>query len=426
MARKSSRPAAAKPLRGLAVSKLSAFGEVVRPAPRRAAPSQAKRILLFHMGGVLGHLHRVLALAEEIDLAGHEAILATSDGALPVLRALKPGVRLVEAYDDPGLKAVHARLASTAAGRGADRSNLHGMGPRDAAGRAELAGQMARMAAADRALIELIKPDAVVVDHRFTAWPADRGLRDSTFHVSSLLGLPSLHRRVTGRLPYPLGEAKLLVPGIRQIECWRRKDPSAAEPGRISMCGPFRWKGWARLRRTQAALPPAEALFFFGSTGEAERARPVLRRAAGGWLNFRWVGQARPGVMDGPGEPAVDLERGLASAELLICHGGHGTVMEALMQARPVIVIPSNPEQLEIGQRIETIGLGLLVRQSLETITGADLAALVTRARGDDRMRRKVEQYSGLLRQSADGARRAAGIVLGHLGAELSRLETAD
>jgi hypothetical protein len=377
------------------------------------------------MGGVLGHLSRVLALAEEIDAAGHEAILATSDGALPILRALEPGVRRVEAYDDPGLKAARPHLATTEEGPRADRANLEGMGPQDPQGRTELARQMAQMAEADRALIEQTRPDAIVVDHRFTAWPALRGLRDRTFHITPLLGLPSLHRRTTGRLPYPFEEARLLVPGIRQIECWRRTDPSAADPGRIKLCGPFRWRGWARLRGAQAPSPPAEALVFFGSTGEEARVGSALRRAADGWLDARWVGDSWKSSVDGMDAPALDLEVGLATSEMLICHGGHGTVMEALLHARPVVVIPSNPEQLEIGRRLEAMGLGLLVRQRAETITRADLAGLVSRIRGDADMRRRLERYSGLLRQKADGARRAAAIVLGHIGAELSPLKTA-
>jgi hypothetical protein len=377
------------------------------------------------MGGVLGHLNRVLALAEEIDAAGHEAILATSDGGLPIFQALKPGVRRIEAYDDPGLKDARALLTSTAGGRRGDRSNLHGMGPQDSQGKSEIARQMARTAAADRALIERIEPDAMVVDHRFTGWPADRGLRDRTFHISALLGLPSLHKRVTGRLPYPLQGGRLLVPGIREIECWHRKDPSAAQPGRVALCGLFRWQGWARLRGSQRALPRTQALFFFGSTGDGARARAALGEAAEGWLNHRWVGNAWCGAVDAAREPAVDLESGLTGAELLICHGGHGTVMEALFYERPVIVIPSNPEQLEIGHRLEKMGLGLLVRQRVETITRAGLAELIASVSENARMQRRVKRYSALLRQKADGAKHAAAIVLEHIGANLSGSKTA-
>ena len=392
------------------------------PRPHVLKSRQVKRILLFHMGGVLGHLHRVLALAEEIDAAGHEAILATSDGPLPILRALRPGVRLVGAYDDPGLKAGRSEISSMIEGRRGDRLNLRGMGPQDERGKAGLARQIELMAAADRALVERFEPDALVVDHRFTSGSLLRDYRDSIFHISPLLGLASLHKRVTGRLPYPLEEARLLVPGIRQIECWRRKIPSPAGPGRIEFCGLFRWQGWARLRGTQPALPPAEALFFFGSTGEAG---PALRRAAEGWLSARWVGENWRGAAHRGPDPAVDLESGLAGADLLICHGGHGTVMEALLQGRPVIVLPSNPEQLEIGRRLDKMGLGLLVRRRVETLTGADLAGLVARVKQDRLMRRRVELYSALLRQWADGARRAAAIILRHAGADLFQPEAA-
>lgn len=395
--------------------------EARRPNPLNRI--QPRRILLFHMGGVLGHLHRVLALAEEIDAAGHEAVVATSDGDLPIFRALRPGVRLAGAYDDPRLKAARTYIASPAEGRRSDRLNLRGMGPKDQAGKVELARQMERMAQADRALVERVGPDAIVLDHRFTSWPVLRDYRDRIFHISPLLGLPSLHQRATGRLPYPLEEAPLLVPGIRQIECWRRKVPSPAGRARVELCGLFRWQGWARLRGAQPVLPPADALFFFGSTGEAGKAVPALRRAASGRLSARWVGESWCGAGQDSREPAVDLESGLASADVLICHGGHGTVMEALFHQRPVIVLPSNPEQLEIGRRLEKMGLGLLVPQPIETIGGAELADLVARVKGDMVMRRRVEQYSALLRREADGAKRAAAIVLRNAGARLRPLE---
>lgn len=425
--RANSRQLAVESPWGLAVSMTQRYGEAAGQQglrPDTLKSGQVKRVLLFHMGGVLGHLHRVLALAEEIDSAGHEAIVATSDGGLPILRALKPGVRLAEAYDDPGLKVARATLASTTAGRGGDRRNLRSMGPQNVQDRAVLAQQMERMAVADRALVERIEPDAIVVDHRFTAWPVLRDLRDRTFYVSPLLGLPSLYQRATGQLPYPLEEARILVPGIRQIECWRRQLPSPGQPGRIVLCGPFRWRGWRRLRGTKAVLPPVEALFYFGSTGEAGRIGPLLRKAARHGFSSRWVGEAPCGSAEGE-EPAVDLESGLASAELLFCHGGHGTVMEALLKGRPVIVIPSNPEQLEIGLRLEKMRLGLVVRQRAETLTQADLAGLVARVREDARMRRRLEEYSALLRPKAEGARVAAQVVLGHLGVGLSGMEAA-
>ncbi len=374
--------------------------------PPEALKRRPKRVLLFHMGGVLGHLHRVLALAEEIDAAGHEAVIATSDGALPLMQALRPGVRQVPAYDDPHFKTARSSIASTMAGRRGDLLNLRGMGPQEQQSKAGLAHLMERMAAADRALIESVRPDAIVMDHRFTASSVLRDYADRIFFISNLVGLPSLHQRVTGRLPYPLEEVRILVPGVRQIECWRRKLP----PRRIEFCGLFRWQGWARLRGTQAALPPAEVLYCFGSTGE-----PVLRRAGAEGFSARWVGEQWRGVA---GEPAVDLERGLASAGMLICHGGHGTVMQALLHGRPVIVLPSNPEQFEIGRRLEAMRLGLLVRERFDTLSQAGLAGLVARVRGDTTMHRRVEQYAALLRKNADGARHAAAIVLAHADAE--------
>lgn len=384
--------------------------EMLRHIPLKRKHS--KRVLLFHMGGVLGHLTRVLALAEEIDAAGHEAILATSDGSLPLLRALRQGVRCVKAYDEPSFKAVRAVISSIRKGRDADRSNLFGMGPQDRRTQLELAGVMERMAASDRALIRRVSPDAIVTDYRLSPGAVPDEFQDKLFQISHLVGFPSLHKRVTGRYPYMLEEGRLLVPGIRQIEYRQRTASQPTMPNTV-MCGLFRWQGWARLRRAQTALQPVEALLFFGSTGQAGNGSPALCHLGERGISTRWVtGTWRKKSKDAHGTN-VDLEQGLASAEMLVCHGGHGTVMEALLHGRPVIVLPSNPEQLEIGHRLEKMGLGLLVRQTPETLTQKDLVGMIARVREDREMRCNVLRYSELLQRSQTGAKIAAGVVLG-------------
>ncbi len=44
--------------------------------------------------------------------------------------------------------------------------------------------------------------------------------------------------------------------------------------------------------------------------------------------------------------------------DLVVCHGGYGTVMEAILAGKPVINIPFNPDQLLQSGRITELGLG--------------------------------------------------------------------
>jgi UDP:flavonoid glycosyltransferase YjiC (YdhE family) len=57
----------------------------------------------------------------------------------------------------------------------------------------------------------------------------------------------------------------------------------------------------------------------------------------------------------------VPLHKILSSASLIVCHGGQGTIFEALHNRVPVIVMPFQPEQTHNGICLERIGCGALL-----------------------------------------------------------------
>ncbi|MGB3443651.1 MAG: macrolide family glycosyltransferase [Actinophytocola sp.] len=61
----------------------------------------------------------------------------------------------------------------------------------------------------------------------------------------------------------------------------------------------------------------------------------------------------------------------LARASVYVCHGGMGSVMEALYHGVPVIVVPQSPEHRVTGERVRELGLGRCVPP--ETLTTAKL-----------------------------------------------------
>lgn len=60
-------------------------------------------------------------------------------------------------------------------------------------------------------------------------------------------------------------------------------------------------------------------------------------------------------------EAWIDHTRVLGEADLVVCHGGSGTVFGALAAGVPVVAIPVFADQFENGRRIAETGAGLIV-----------------------------------------------------------------
>lgn len=85
-------------------------------------------------------------------------------------------------------------------------------------------------------------------------------------------------------------------------------------------------------------------------------------------------------------ETWVDQARALDQADLVVCHGGSGTVFGALAAGVPVVVVPLFADQFENGRRVVAAGAGLVVEAEGSTVgssrpvIGADDAPRVTAA----------------------------------------------
>lgn len=352
----------------------------------------------------MGHLARVMAVAEAVARQGHDAVLATSDPDSPLIKVLDPAVRCVPTARSALFQTAPSRIVRFETGPSADRANLEGLGPTDPTDLAALAEEMAAMNAADTQIIATVNPDVIVCDHRHVFGPARTEHAGRFLHISNLLGLASLHKRATGQLPYPLEDAPLLVPGIAEIE------PDTAPGPPIHMCGPFHWRGWSRWgAASQPGLGQRDVAVFFGSTGNSTQNLPLLEDRLSGHLSAHPVSMPSPESTN-----TVDLASAIQHSTCLLCHGGHGTVMEALSHGVPVVVFPTNPEQLEIGHRLQTLNLGRLVPQPIGAVTGQDLGALVQVLRSDPEVQEALEQTQDALSRKRDGAEHAAKIILHH------------
>ncbi|WP_461429321.1 glycosyltransferase [Gymnodinialimonas sp.] len=319
---------------------------------------------------------------------------------------MDPAVQRVATVQSAAHQAAGSRIASFDPGLAADRANLAGLGPSDPGELTALAEDMAEMAASDAKVIETVQPDVIVCDHRHIVGSARKMHAGKILHIANLIGIASIHRRATGKLPYPLDDAPLLVPGIAEIEALGGTEPSRP----VHMCGPVQWQGWSRLKASRTPdLRKKDVCVFFGSTGNGSENLPLLEDRLSGHLSF-----SRVDLRD------VDLATGLAHASCLLCHGGHGTVMAALGHGVPVIVFPTNPEQLEIGRRLQALNLGRLVIEPLDGITGPDLAALVHELRGDPRVKTALDWIKTALDREGDGAEHAAKIILRYASVDVA------
>lgn len=58
----------------------------------------------------------------------------------------------------------------------------------------------------------------------------------------------------------------------------------------------------------------------------------------------------------------INISPLLRDADLLICHGGHGMSGEALLAAKPILILPQYLEQKMLGESIETLGAAKLLK----------------------------------------------------------------
>jgi UDP:flavonoid glycosyltransferase YjiC (YdhE family) len=373
----------------------------------------AQRVLLLPLSNVLGHLARAFALAEEFDRRGHRVFLAMDRTYRRLARTLPPGIQVLPT---PEMFPVGIRpaLVTYEDGREHDLANLERAGRMSATEKRRRGERLRAMIASDAALIAEVRPDVIVTDQRFTASLLSPPPNVPVFHFSNLVGYASVIRRTSSELPFPLNTGRIVVPGVRAFEGTIRPARDAVRRPRPAYCGVIRWRGWERL--ASGAPPPlaSDVLLSFGSTGNGRQVVPALLHRLP--KTYR-VSVLFAGASPRPARRNVHVARSgnlgdlVARTNVVICHGGHGTVMECLHHRRPVIVVPQNVEQLEIGRRIEQLGLGILLRKPVDQLTAAELGDAIEIARRSRCFRTNLAKFSALVRRG-DGAKAAVTLIL--------------
>jgi len=179
--------------------------------------------------------------------------------------------------------------------------------------------------------------------------------------------------------------------------------PLEGQPEHFRYIGPVLWQppvgapGW--LER----LDPSRPIVYFsmGSTGLVQYFE-VLRRAFGG-TDFQ-VMVATGGVEAGEMPDnffVTDMAPGLelaAKSDLVICHGGNGTIYQALYHGVPVLGIPTFHDQDFNMQRVEDLGLGEALYPT--RLEAASLCAAAERLIEDEGVKARCRAISTAVRGS--------------------------
>jgi len=104
----------------------------------------------------------------------------------------------------------------------------------------------------------------------------------------------------------------------------------------------------------------------------------------------------------------LSYSQAMAAADLVICHGGHGTVARALAAGVPALCCPAVGDMAENGARVAWSGAGLMLPWRL--MTPATLRLSVRRLLGEPSYAARTAEIAAWSRAN-DGAQRAAELV---------------
>lgn len=342
------------------------------------------RILLaWELGGNLGHITRLLIVANALRERGHDVLFA--------LRDVRAAGDMLTRESFPFVQAPSPRS----------------IGPREPATYPEILfhygfADSALLIPAVRAWRQIYRsqtPDLIIFDHAPTALLAARGTGiprvvfgtgfSSPPRVSPLPSIRPWQRFPVGRLQasedvaLQTVNAALQVIGVPSLDAFHElfdaeENILATLPeldhydGRAhgNYCGPF----FDKPRALEAQWPDGQGkkLFvYIRPSSPAFRALATTLRKT----DFRAIWFA-PGLsvaeaaeLESPAlrmvRSPIDVRAASSSADAAILHGGHGTTAAMLFSGVPVVLLPEHLEQLLMGRKVAMLGAGVALNVNL-------------------------------------------------------------
>jgi UDP:flavonoid glycosyltransferase YjiC (YdhE family) len=311
--------------------------------------------------------------------------------------------------------------------------------------------------AAELELYKIVKPDLVLLDNRPSArTSADiAGIRTAAVlnvHMSnyrqipffsysqSVKGVPgtamadrmenAIERQIYDRLVMGGLNAIRKKRGLKRRYAYEHEEgdlslladnrefnPVAALPHHAHFIGPLTWHNKLPAPSCLDRLDPNRptAYFALGSEGLDELVAHLGELTREGMQIVVATGASNPATMSTPDgvylEQYVNTDKLLSQCDLVCCHGGNGTLYQALRFGLPCIVVATHAEQHYGGKRIHQLGLGLSLR--LKQVRREGITKLVQSVRKVIAMpeyKRRAEEFARKLRND-DGAACAADVI---------------
>ncbi len=228
------------------------------------------------------------------------------------------------------------------------------------------------------------------------------------------LGLPALERVHGG-----ISEALCIVGTFPQLE-YPRSWPPATE-----VVGPLLWE------------PPSGDVELPGGSGplvlvapstSQDREHRLLRAALAGLADLpvrvlaTWNRREPEPPLEVPGNARVvdwvSYARTMPACDVVVCHGGHGTVVRALASGCAVVAVPAAGDMNENAARVDWAGVG--VRLPRRFVSGRGVRLAVGRALARPRLLARARELAAWA-AAHDGAERGAELVEGLAAGRTSR-----
>lgn len=350
---------------------------------------QKMKVLSIPYTHTLSHISRPLSIAKELRTRGHEVVFA---GESPKIRFIKAEGFEVLPLHEPDPEVLFGNI-------------------REGKLRFVSDEEVERMVEADRALYKAVRPDLVLTDGRFSSLISTQitGLKHAAIvNVSSTAYRAFPYFPLFERVPERLAGRDTLDRINLRLEMfvfdnvmsvfkrlskrWRLKNtvtatncltgndltllsdvpeyfPARGLPRSYHYVGPLTWK---------AHLPPPSwwppqkggmPLIYvtMGTTGAGDFFQRAYELFKASELNAVFTTGAQAGgdmrTIDGRifVEPFMDGDTVMEECDMAVCHGGNGTIYQALQHGKPVIGIPAIPDQLYNMRRVEALGIGRMI-----------------------------------------------------------------
>jgi len=401
------------------------------------------RVLVQPYTHTLSHLSRPLSVAIELKKRGHEIIFA---GESPKIRFIeREGFTVLSAYEpDPNVLFGNIRAGKL---------------------RFVSDDEISRMLEADLALYSEVKPDLVLTDGRFTApisthigglkhaaivnvssteyravpyipffeWiPASLAKRDTAlwrmldrFNLSAEMLVFDSAMHAFTKLSRKFGLEKT----ITATNCLTGKDltlladvpeyfPTRNLPNDYHYIGPLTFKQGKDAKPSW--WPPAKnglplVYITMGTTGVRSFFEILYSMCTSAEMIFViTTGEQTKNMQSLDGkiyiEDFIDGDLIMEACDLVVCHGGNGTIYQALQHGKPIIGIPTIPDQKFNMRRVEILGLGKTLSWNDFSRNPGSLLNLIRTVLNDRSFFQNAAQFSKILGR-CNAAKSSADII---------------